>query len=36
MSAPPRYNYVYQQLNALGLSNRLAMEVSQITLKIAS
>jgi len=35
MSSPPRYNYVYQQLNALGLSNRLAMEVSQ-NVKIAS
>ena len=33
--SPPRYNYVYQQLNALGLSNRLAMEVSQ-SVKIAS
>lgn len=35
MSSPPRYNYVYQQLNALGLSNRLAMEVSQ-NVKVAS
>jgi len=35
MSSPPKYNYVYQQLNALGLSSRLAMEVSQ-TVKIAS
>lgn len=35
MSSPPRYNYVFQQLSDLGLSNRLALEVSQ-SVKIAS
>ena len=35
MNSPPRYNYVFQQLSDLGLSNRLALEVSQ-NVKISS